>query len=155
MEIPKSKGNYVIVWENPDCGLALIPRFGNVTLPSGYYFYCGSAHGSGGLRSRTSRHLQNSHKKRWHIDYLKGNLHPIEVWWDTAEEENECAYAAFLSSLNSTSVIVSGFGASDCSSGCQAHLIYALSDIQVGSIFQEFSRKFPNTNRTLCKDLLR
>ena len=47
---------------------------------AGYYPYVGSAYGPGGLRSRINRHMIKDKKAVWHIDYLREEAIPVEVW---------------------------------------------------------------------------
>jgi len=155
MDISRKKGNYVIVWKlEQDCG-CFTPRFGNVNLESGYYFYCGSAHGSGGLKARALRHVKPSERKRWHIDYIKEKLAPLEVWWEETLDKNECKFARFLNDLNQTTAPIPGFGASDCQNRCEAHLIYASPEIEINRVFLQFKKKFQNISQTTLEDLLR
>ena len=88
-EISSKKGNYTIVFRLEERTRQNLHRFGDVVFNPGYYFYCGSAHGSGGLKSRITRHLTKSSKKFWHIDYLKDFLFPTEVWYQASLEKNE------------------------------------------------------------------
>ena len=70
-------------------------RFKNVILEPGYYLYCGSAHGSGGLKGRVTRHLTGSFKKFWHIDFLKECLRLFEVWCQVNSKKMNALSANF------------------------------------------------------------
>ncbi|MFH1490573.1 MAG: GIY-YIG nuclease family protein [Pseudomonadota bacterium] len=63
---------------------------------AGYYAYVGSAHGPGGLKSRIHRHLIEEKKSVWHIDYLRKEAAPIEVWVSGHEKKPESVWADAL-----------------------------------------------------------
>ena len=69
--ITQRKGNYILVMGLENSTEVTIPKLGNESLLPGYYFYCGSAHGSGGIKSKVARYLNSNSKQFWHIDYLK------------------------------------------------------------------------------------
>ena len=106
-----------------------------ITFPSGYYIYVGSARG--GLPQRVRRHLRggggegSAKKLRWHIDYLLQFASVIEVWyavegewgrWGEREESQECFWCHVSRGMPDSRIPVPGFGSSDCR--CPAHLIY-------------------------------
>ncbi len=92
-----------------------IGRLGNFTFRPGVYLYSGSARR--GLRSRINRHLRREKKLRWHIDYLLDS--PVaEVRRVLISTRPECELVRKGGGL----VVVPGFGASDCRSGCASHL---------------------------------
>ncbi len=114
-----------------------VGKLGEYNFGAGSYVYCGSANGPGGLRTRLSRHLLGAEKKHWHVDYLRqaGSVQSMvyqlnETSAHVTESQNnrlmplECAWSQLLSQLGGASIPVPGFGASDCRSGCRAHLIY-------------------------------
>lgn len=122
--LPGQTGNYVIVAYSTIPFSLKMRKFGLLELPAGYYLYCGSAHGPGGLRSRISRHLAKQTAKFWHFDYLKEYLQPQCVWWQINVANFECETAQFLAALAGANCVVRGFGASDCRRGCSSHLVY-------------------------------
>jgi Uri superfamily endonuclease len=61
----------------------------SILFRAGYYAYVGSAHGPGGLRSRINRHLIKEKKSVWHIDYLREEAVPVEVWVNVHEKRRE------------------------------------------------------------------
>jgi len=102
-----------------------IGRLGNFTFRPGAYLYSGSARR--GLRSRINRHLRREKKLRWHIDYLLDSPVAIDYLLDSPVAEvrrvlistrPECELVRKGGGL----VVVPGFGASDCRSGCASHL---------------------------------
>lgn len=88
----------------------------------GYYYYAGSAHGSGGLAARLKRHCSNNKKKHWHIDYLleQAALWSIFIW--KTEKEMEHQLAGTLAADGTFTMPVPHFGSSDCT--CYAHLFF-------------------------------
>jgi len=129
--LPKQIGNYVIGGYSAQPFSLVMKKFGLLELPAGYYLYCGSAHGPGGLRSRVGRHLERQTRKFWHYDHLKSYLDPKRVWWQVNPANFECATAQFLFGLAGASCVVKGFGASDCREGCISHLVYLSDNAQV------------------------
>ncbi|MGD9786771.1 MAG: DUF123 domain-containing protein [Sulfuricellaceae bacterium] len=92
-----------------------VGRFGSFLFPAGRYVYTGSAKRN--LEARIRRHLSQEKKLKWHIDYLLAapGIHMIEV---KRFSQEECA----RNQETDGEVIVPGFGASDCRSGCGSHL---------------------------------
>ncbi len=123
--IPDQPGTYALVLQCNMARRVKIGALGDLTTEPGYYVYCGSAFGPGGLRARVARHMGVRKKKRWHIDYLRPFLKLEAVWYCTASRRLEHEWADRLLDLayRTTSAVVPlpGFGASDC--GCQAHLV--------------------------------
>jgi Uri superfamily endonuclease len=106
-----------------------IPKFGKVSLLPGYYFYCGSAHGSGGLISRVTRHLNLNFRQFCPIDYIKYQMRISEVWYQINLENNECSLSHYFSIQENAVIAIEGFGASDCKNKCKAHLwMFPLSE---------------------------
>jgi Uri superfamily endonuclease len=91
------------------------------TLPTGLYFYVGSAWGPGGLAARVNRHLRGGAVRRWHIDYVREWMQPVAIGL-APREHCECAWVQHLLDFQDARVIVPRFGASDCR--CAAHLLY-------------------------------
>ena len=104
----------------------------------------GSALGPGGLRARLGRHMQKDNFScHWHIDYLKSYAEtsslcylmksPSSIHLDFSQAQDksaleqkpvECIWSQTLSALPYAIIPAPGFGASDCHSGCRAHLIH-------------------------------
>ncbi len=51
-----------------------------IELSAGRYFYCGSANGPGGLRSRLARHMRRGKSVHWHIDQLTERSAVTGAW---------------------------------------------------------------------------
>jgi endonuclease-3 len=102
-------------------------RFGALgehELDRGKYLYVGSARR--GIAARVARHEKLAGTKtgrtHWHIDYLL--IHPqcrltrIEV----VPGAEECSVSQRIAQQKGATTPILGFGASDCRSGCPAHL---------------------------------
>lgn len=94
-----------------------VGRLGHFYFPAGDYIYTGSARCN--MESRIARHLRKEKKLRWHIDYLMVDPH-VQVIRVKRSRKDECLLNQFVGGT----VIVPGFGASDCRSGCGSHLRY-------------------------------
>jgi Uri superfamily endonuclease len=92
-----------------------VGRLGEFDFPAGRYSYTGSARR--GLEARIARHLRAEKTLRWHIDYLLG-APGVQVTGVVRSSRPECG----LNQATGGVVIAAGFGASDCSAGCGAHL---------------------------------
>ena len=121
--IPDDKGSYIFTFHIPVQIALQIGRLGFFNFPGGIYHYCGSAQGSGGLKARLQRHLNDSAPQHWHIDYLKPWIRPIEMRWIIDHRPHECLWAQHLAANSLSSVPVPKFGATDCKQQCPAHLI--------------------------------
>ncbi len=114
-------GVYLLVLElaAPWCGR--VGRLGAVHLPAGWYVYVGSARRS--LRARVRRHLRRCKPRRWHVDWLTTapSVYARSALLVT-DGTAECALARRVAALPGAAAPVPGFGASDCRSGCPAHL---------------------------------
>lgn len=104
-----------------------IGRLGTLTTNAGHYLYVGSAFGPGGIASRVSRHFRTGKPQHWHIDYLRPVVQLREVWYTYDSEKRECLWAGVLSCMKASTVPLTGFGASDCTQGCDAHLFFLSS----------------------------
>lgn len=95
----------------------VVGRLGVFDLPAGDYCYTGSARRN--LEARLRRHLSREKALRWHIDYLL--LAPgVSVWQVVRSATAEC----LLNQQTAGTVLIPGFGASDCRAGCGSHLKY-------------------------------
>lgn len=123
--IPRSRGTYALVFRCSYARRVRIGALGELATEPGYYVYCGSAFGHGGLRARVARHVGLAKRKRWHIDYVRPFLRLQAVWYCTAPRKLEHAWSDRLLDLAyaTTAAVVplAGFGASDCS--CATHLV--------------------------------
>lgn len=93
------KGDYVLLLYLEKDKDIVVGRRGCISstpFRAGYYAYAGSAHGTGGLRSRINRHLIKNKKSVWHIDYLRKETTPVEVWFSAHEKRQEKIWADAL-----------------------------------------------------------
>jgi Uri superfamily endonuclease len=120
--LPDRPGTYVLVLRLPRFAAIDVGRLGRVQFPAGWYAYAGSARGPGGLAARISRHLRSPKPLRWHVDYLRADAQPVQIWYALGARKRECSWAQALSGLPGASIPVRRFGASDCR--CPAHLVH-------------------------------
>lgn len=129
-ELPIQHGCYALFMELKQSSILKVGRLGEYELPSGYYIYLGSARGPGGLRARLGRHLSGSNRFHWHIDYLREVTAVIGYGYIGTGQGNppglslECQWSQALANQLKGTIPIPKFGASDCRSGCPAHLIY-------------------------------
>ena len=95
-----------------------IARQPPIGLRPGRYFYCGSANGPGGLRSRLARHMRHGKSLHWHVDQLTERGTVMGSW--IVPNGRECELVAMLGALP---MPIPGFGSSDCMH-CGSHLLY-------------------------------
>lgn len=135
-QLPDESGSYALVLELGRARNLKIGRLGEVTLPSGVYAYTGSAFGSGGLRSRLGRHLRGDGVKHWHIDYVRAAAKVQNCFYTVSDTRLECVWSQALAALPGAMIPVPGFGASDCRSGCGAHLIALPQRVNVRRVLE-------------------
>jgi Uri superfamily endonuclease len=123
VDLPPAGGAYVLHLAVFFARPLVIEHLGRQHFPAGHYFYCGSARGAGGLRARVGRHVRGDGQPRWHIDYLRAVAEVREVFYTVTDIPLECAWSQALAQLPEAFIPTPGFGASDCRSGCGAHLI--------------------------------
>lgn len=119
---PDRPGTYVLLLRLSQPSTITTGRLGHFRFSPGWYTYVGSARGPGGLAARLSRHLRVPKSLHWHLDYLRAEARPVEVWYAVGPDRCECAWAQALVRLGGAALPVPGFGASDCR--CSAHLIH-------------------------------
>lgn len=125
-------GVYICWLRLPVQKAIVVGALGRRIFPAGHYAYVGSA--QNGLYHRLRRHSRQDKPLRWHIDYLRcqSELHAIMAV--KATKAAECALAKAVAALPEASVIVAGFGASDCH--CPTHLYY-FADYPEGALKPE------------------
>lgn len=92
-----------------------VGRLGIFDFPAGRYVYTGSALRN--FEARIARHRSTAKKLHWHIDYLLASP-GVRVCAVLRHAQAECA----INQQVVGAVVVDGFGASDCRSGCGSHL---------------------------------
>lgn len=112
----KAVSYQLIILLKQDCRIQ-VGALGQFDFKAGYYVYSGSAKRN--LAARLARHCRKDKPLRWHIDYLTSQ--PTSAVVDTYTfNSEECQ----LNQACPGSIPIPGFGASDCKSGCGAHLKY-------------------------------
>lgn len=124
---PPLPGTYALLVKLPD-GLRVKVRGRTHLLAPGTYVYVGSALGPGGLRARLVRHFSRSKRLRWHIDQVTCAVTPMLAVYAVSSEKLECALVSELLRRGFRAP-VRGFGSSDCSQGCPAHLLACSSSL--------------------------
>lgn len=122
-----------------------VGKLGFISLIPGYYIYVGSAFGPGGLRARVHRHIRESKKKHWHLDYIKGFTQPIEIWYSYEPEIREHQWAEIIKMGSHSQILMKGFGSSDCS--CTTHLFFTKTRPQAGSFVKRIQADIKECHR--------
>ena len=94
-----------------------VGRLGVIDFPAGTYLYTGSARRN--FEARLARHARATKTLRWHIDYLLA-APGVRIVKIVRSRRDECR----LNQSVKGTVLVPGFGASDCAAGCGSHLKY-------------------------------
>lgn len=92
-----------------------IGRLGVYDFPAGRYIYTGSAKLN--LEARIARHLRRDKRFRWHIDYLLASPQAVVV-----EVTRFAALECEVNQRSPGAILIPGFGATDCRTGCGSHL---------------------------------
>jgi len=116
------KGTYILILRLKRGKTIKIGRLGAVRFAAGYYAYAGSALGPGGLTARLKHHLNIAQRPHWHVDYLRREAVPREVWIVEATDRFEHLWADAMQRLAGVTGLVPGFGCSDCN--CPTHLLH-------------------------------
>ena len=144
--LPTTAGSYLLVFEIDRQITAHAGRLGPLTFEPGTWLYAGSAWGPGGVRARIARHFRSDKKPHWHIDALTLVQPPVAAYVELQPEFQvdrtirlECLWIQRLLTLPEMRSPHPGFGSSDCTQGCAAHLVYT-SDVTLdwASILQEW-----------------
>lgn len=145
------KGIYLLEIELEKTKRIKVGALGLLTLPKGRYFYVGSAQNN--MQKRIERHLSDSKKVRWHIDYLlsENNVKVINVYYKIAEKIEECITAKKMLDIGYG---MKGFGSSDCK--CPSHLIKLEHDFDPEKIgFYVFREQRANDKTSFSLHYLR
>ena len=133
-------GSYSLLIRFPATRLVSVGKLGVFEFARGYYVYTGSA--LSGLEARIAHHLQTKTRPRWHVDFLLAapGAH-VERWieWETSNR-SECELNRRFLQWPGASVPVPGFGSSDCTAGCPAHLVYFRSKPDIERIAAKRTR---------------
>lgn len=133
-----NSGTYLLIFElKYSSSVKSLKQYKDIVLPSGYYFYTGSA--QKGLPHRLNRHLKSEKKVHWHIDHITTNYEfekKAVVIFNDAPGEFECEMTKILEKEFNCKFPLLKFGNSDCNV-CKSHLLY--------------SEKLPDYNHLLSK----
>ena len=94
-----------------------VGKLGRFIFPIGSYVYTGSAKKN--IDKRIERHLNKKKKLHWHIDYLLNN-DAVQIVYTKKSQMTECS----LNKKTKGTIIIEGFGSSDCNLCCRSHLKY-------------------------------
>ena len=94
-----------------------VGKLGKFIFPVGYYVYTGSAKKN--IDKRIKRHLSKKKNLHWHIDYLLNN-DAVQIIDTKKSQMTECN----LNKKTKGTIIIDGFGSSDCYLSCKSHLKY-------------------------------
>jgi Uri superfamily endonuclease len=101
-----------------------VGKLGEAIFPTGTYIYTGSA--MKGLGARLKRHCRRKKKIHWHIDHLltlrEARITKVILYPPAPGQE--CCQNQRFAARPGARVILKGFGASDCKSGCGSHLFF-------------------------------
>ena len=155
-DVPAMPGIYSLVISVSTPARVSVGALGNLNFLQGYYIYTGSARGraSMNLHTRLRRHLQNTKKDRWHIDYLlKHEATKLRnVFYFETLKDLECVAAQSIIKDSLLHAVHKGFGASDCRSGCFSHLCQsAYTDLNallrsLSDVYRKFSTTYQLLN---------
>ena len=149
MILTEEEGIYCVIFRLEKQALFQIGKLGEQEFLPGFYFYCGSAKGEGGISRRVNRHLKKDTKKFWHIDFLKEKVNPIRIWFLTSMERCECDLVQNLRIDPKVSYSMKGFGASDCTERCYSHLLYAPDTNNLDDVFKQLQNRMPDCRQCL------
>ena len=125
-DVPATPGIYSLVIDVATPTQLSIGARGILSFLQGYYIYTGSARGraSMNLQTRLRRHLQDTKKDRWHIDFLLRDeaTKLLNVFYFETLKDLECAVAQSIIKDPLIHAVHKGFGASDCRNRCYSHL---------------------------------
>ena len=94
-----------------------VGKLGKFIFPVGSYVYTGSAKKN--IDKRIERHLSKKKNLHWHIDYLLNN-DAVQIISTRKSQIAECS----LNKKTKGTIIIDGFGSSDCYLSCKSHLKY-------------------------------
>lgn len=119
-QAPRCKGSYALLIRLDETIQVFYAGKAD-SLDPGWYVYCGSANGPGGIRARLCRHFRHTKRHHWHVDQLTEKA--AQLWAFAQEGGNECAIAETLTQSGRFESALEGFGSSDCIR-CEAHLLH-------------------------------
>lgn len=122
------QGVYVLVIDKLKDSELEIGKLGRFIFLKGIYFYVGSALGKSiSIENRLKRHFSNNKKIHWHIDYLLDDTTSkiLKAYYGRTDKRLECdLFKSLHNSSDKISILINGFGSSDCKNNCGSHLLY-------------------------------
>ena len=94
-----------------------VGKLGKFIFPIGSYVYTGSAKKN--IDKRIERHFSKKKNLHWHIDYFL-NSDAVQIIKIKKSQITECS----LNKKTKGTIIINGFGSSDCNLCCKSHLKY-------------------------------
>ena len=139
-DAPENRGLYLFLVRRRKALRIKVGALGWCDFGAGWYIYTGRARR--GLINRVQRHWSTRKRLRWHIDYLSSapgseSIGAVLLTDDAHDFLDECWVNQRIGALLGAQAVMPGFGASDCMSGCPAHLWYlpqAVSLLEVARI---------------------
>jgi len=110
-----------------------VGKLGKFIFPIGSYVYTGSAKKN--IDKRIERHLSKKKNLHWHIDYLLNN-DAVQIIDTKKSQMTECN----LNKKTKGTIIIDGFGSSDCNLCCGSHLKY-LGDYALAELSANATRR--------------
>jgi len=108
-----------------------VGKLGKFIFPVGSYVYTGSAKKN--IDKRIERHFSKKKNLHWHIDYLLNN-DAVQIINTKKSQITECS----LNKKTKGTIIINGFGSSDCNLSCKSHLKYmenlALAELSANAL---------------------
>lgn len=123
-DLPAARGSYVLRLHLPQAIHLRVGRLGVYDFSAADYLYLGSANGPGGIRARLMHHFRPVTRPHWHLDWLRVHTQLAAGWYSTNPGRLECIWSQAIYALPGVQVPAPGFGATDCQSGCPAHLMF-------------------------------
>jgi len=128
LNVLPEKGVYTLIIFLSQESPIKIGKLGEFNFLKGYYAYTGSALGpyKRSLKNRVYRHIRKDKKLRWHIDYLleSPNALVTAVVAIETNERLECKINKLIAEKLNGTILIEGFGASDCKKNCKSHLLF-------------------------------
>ncbi|MFO7655070.1 MAG: GIY-YIG nuclease family protein [Candidatus Krumholzibacteriia bacterium] len=151
---PENRGLYLFLVRLETGVRISVGALGEHDLPPGWYVYTGRARRN--LVQRVRSHFKPHKKVRWHIDRLIEQPAAVPlgaVLLSTREHPDlsECELNSKVGVQLGARAPVPGFGASDCSRRCPAHLWYvphAVSLLQLASVSPKAAMVLPRRFRS-------
>jgi Uri superfamily endonuclease len=133
-DVPENRGLYLFLVRLHEPVRLKVGALGTFDLRPGWYVYTGRARRN--LVQRVQRHFKARRRIRWHIDRLIEHaaaqpLGAVILGQREHPDLSECGLNRRVARALDAEAPVPGFGASDCSAGCPAHLWYVAEPLSL------------------------